>query len=110
MLENVGIPANELFVLTIERRFGCPSLLPCGHWPSGLNSTLAVNPWMCHVAAILSGVFQHVDLYQAHINAPALPAFIVSNMGAMMGHLLGFVSVTLNLSHKGTDGSSSLHP
>lgn len=107
MLENVGIPANELFVLTIERRFGCPLLLPCGHWPSGLNSTLAVNPWMCHVAAILSGVFQHVDLYQAHINAPA---FIVGNMGAMMGHLPGFVGVTLSLSHKGTDGSSSLHP
>lgn len=62
---------------------------------------------MCHVAAILSGVFQHVDLYQAHINAPA---FIVGNMGAMMGHLPGFVGVTLSLSHKGTDGSSSLHP
>ena len=28
---------------TIERRFGCPLFLPCGHWPSGLKSTLAAE-------------------------------------------------------------------
>ena len=47
--ENMGFPANELFVSTIERRFGCPLFLPCGHWPSGLKSTLAADLWMCHV-------------------------------------------------------------
>ena len=83
-------------------------LRPLAKWA---QQYLGSEPWDVCVMLLQSwvvfSVFQYVDLYQAHINAPAL---IVGNMGTMMGHLPGFVSVTLSLSDKGTDGSSSLHP